>query len=303
LNPHVLLYGLITVMLLCWSGNYIAAKIVFREIPPLLVMCLRTMLAALLILPFYWRRSRGTKQRGTHEPWTRRELGILFVLGVLGMTLNQLFWTIGVARTTVVHSSMIMGTTPLWVLLMARAMGIEGITWPKVGGMAIAMTGLAMLQIFRPRQPGGGPASGPTMEGDFLVLLCALALAGMTAFGKRYKPRSGAITIIVIGYAASSILLAPVLWLSSRGFNYGAVTPAAWAGVFYMAAFSSITGYLIYYYVLARMSASRIATFQYLQPVFATIMAMAILGEDLTGSAVAAGGIIFTGVYVTERFG
>jgi drug/metabolite transporter (DMT)-like permease len=55
--------------------------------------------------------------------------------------------------------------------------------------------------------------------------------------------------------------------------------------------------------VLARMSASRIATFQYLQPVFATIMAMAILGEDLTGSAVAAGGIIFTGVYVTERFG
>jgi drug/metabolite transporter (DMT)-like permease len=297
-----MLYGLITVMLLCWSGNYIAAKIVFREVPPLLAMCLRTVLAALLIMPVYWWQSRRTKSL-----WTMREVGILFVLGVLGMTLNQLFWTIGVARTTVVHSSMIMGTTPLWVLLMARAMRIEGITWPKVGGMAIAMAGLAMLQIFRPAQSTGGPTSGaipgPSMAGDFLVLLCALALAGMTAFGKRYKPRSGGITIIGMGYAVGAIALAPVLWWSSRGFDYGAVTPSAWAGVFYMAAFSSIAGYLIYYYALARMSASRIAAFQYLQPVFAILMAMVILGEDLTGSTVAAGGIIFTGVYVTERFG
>ncbi len=298
MNQHVLLYGLITVMLLCWSGNYIAAKIVFREVPPLLAMCLRTVLAALLIMPVYWWQSRTRKLL-----WTWREVRIVFVLGVLGMTLNQLFWTIGVARTTVVHSSMIMGTTPLWVLLMARALGIEGITWPKAGGMAIAMAGLAMLQIFRPGNSTGGPTTGPTLEGDFLVLLCALALAGMTAFGKRYKPRSGGITIIAMGYVIGSIALAPVLWLSSRGFDYGAVTPAAWAGVFYMAAFSSVVGYLIYYYALARMSASRIAAFQYLQPVFAILMAMVLLGEDLTGSTVAAGGIIFTGVYVTERFG
>jgi drug/metabolite transporter (DMT)-like permease len=220
-------------------------------------------------------------------------------MGVLGMTLNQFFWTIGVARTTVVHSSMIMGTTPLWVLLMARAMGIERITWPKVGGMAIAMAGLAMLQIFRPKSSTGGP----TIEGDFLVLLCALALAGMTAFGKRYKPKSGGIRIVGMGYGAGALALAPALWISSRGFSYGAVTTTAWAALFYMAIFSSITGYLIYYYALARMPASRIAAFQYLQPVFATVMAMAILGEELTGPVVAAGGIIFTGVYVTERFG
>jgi drug/metabolite transporter (DMT)-like permease len=70
-----------------------------------------------------------------------------------------------------------------------------------------------------------------------------------------------------------------------------------------MAVFSSIVGYLIYYYALARISASRIAAFQYLQPVFAIVMAMAILGEELTAPLVAAGGIIFAGVYVTERFG
>jgi len=289
----VTLYCLIMVMILCWSGNYVAAKVAFREMPALLVMSLRTVISALLIIPFYWAQSRKKP-----TVWTKREAGILFVMGFLGMTMNQFFWTIGVARTTVVHSSMLMATTPLWVLVMARAMGIEGITWPKVTGMLIAMAGVALLQIFRPVNV----AHGPTPEGDFLVLLCALALAGMTAFGKRFKPVSGGITIIGMGYALGSLALAPVLWMSRTGFDYGKVTLSGWAAVFYMAAFSSVTGYLIYYYALARMPASKIATFQYLQPVFATLMAALMLGEQLTASTMAAGGIIFAGVYVTERF-
>jgi drug/metabolite transporter (DMT)-like permease len=53
-------------------------------------------------------------------------------------------------------------------------MGIERITLPKIGGMAIAMAGVAMLQIFRPKSA----TNSATLTGDFLVLLCALALAG-----------------------------------------------------------------------------------------------------------------------------
>jgi drug/metabolite transporter (DMT)-like permease len=106
-----------------------------------------------------------------------------------------------------------------------------------------------------------------------------------------------------VGTIGGAIALAPLFWWSSRGFDFSSVTKAAWAGVFYMGAFSSVTGYLIYYYALARIPASRVAAFQYLQPIFASLMAVALLGEELTGAAMAAGGIIFAGVYVTERFG
>jgi drug/metabolite transporter (DMT)-like permease len=218
---------------------------------------------------------------------------------MFGMTLNQFFWTLGVARTTVVHSSMIMATTPVWVLLMAGLMRLERITPPKIGGMAVAMAGVAMLQIFKPHLTG----KAPTFLGDFLVLLCSLTFAGMTTFGKRYKPESGPIAVNAVGYIGGAVLFLPMLWFAGRGFDFSKVTPAAWAGVFYMGALSSVTGYLIYYYALARISASRIAAFQYLQPVFASLMAVAILGEELTGAAIAAGGVIFAGVYVTERFG
>jgi drug/metabolite transporter (DMT)-like permease len=280
-------------MVLCWSGNYVAAKIVFREIPAMLAMALRTSVSAILMAGIYWRRPRGEE-----SIWTRREMGILIVLGLFGMVMNQFFWTLGVAKTTVVHSSMIMATTPIWVLLMAALMGLEPITFPKLGGMAIAMTGVAMLQV-RPK-PSANP---PTLLGDFLVLLCTLALAGMTAFGKRYRPKSGGIAVNAVGYILGAFLLLPSFWFSSRGFDFGKVTAGAWAGVVYMGAISSVTGYLIYYYALARMSASRMAAFQYLQPVFASLMAVVMLGEELTGAAIAAGGIIFAGVFVTERFG
>ena len=70
-----------------------------------------------------------------------------------------------------------------------------------------------------------------------------------------------------------------------------------------MGAVSSVTGYMIYYFALARIPASRMAAFQYLQPVFASLMAVILLGEQLTAPALAAGGVIFTGVFVTERFG
>lgn len=292
--PNALLYGLVCLMVLCWSGNYIAAKIVFREMPAMVAMCLRTLVAGILIVPIYWYRTRRKP-----SVFTWREFGLLFALGVCGITANQFFWTLGVFRTTVVHSSMIMATTPLFVLLMAGLMRLERITPLKVIGILTALSGVALLQAVR----SGSGANGPSLLGDFLTLLCALLLAGMTAFGKRYKPESGGIAVNAVGYVGGSILLLPVLWFTGRNFDFGHVSAAAWAGVFYMGAFSSITGYLIYYYALARIPASRMAAFQYLQPVFATLMAVVLLGEQLTGTVVAAGAIIFAGVFVTERFG
>jgi drug/metabolite transporter (DMT)-like permease len=288
------LYGLVLLMVLCWSGNYIAAKVVFREMPALVAMTLRSLVAAIVMLPIFWKRIGGAAFLKN-----KREITILVGLGLFGTALNQFFWTIGVAKTTVIHSSMIMGTVPIWVLLIAGVLKIERITFPKVGGIAIATAGLAILQAFRSNVAG----KSPTLLGDFLVLLCALALAGTTAFGKVYRPESGGIGVNTVGYVAAAALLLPTLWLPAPGFRFADVTPAAWAGICYMGAISSVTGYLIYYWALTRIPASRMAAFQYLQPVFASLMAVAMLGEDLTGGALAAGGIISMGVFVTERFG
>ncbi len=294
-TSNALLYLLIAVMMLCWSGNYIAARIVFREVPAEIVICIRTLVSAVLIVPIFWYQSRGRKIEATP-----RDLCLLAVLGVGGITLNQLFWTLGVARTTVLHSSMIMATTPLWVVGMAAAMRLEPINRVRLLGIGIALVGVVSLQFIRTRAVAG--QQQPTLLGDFLILGCAIPLAAMTVFGKRHKPKLGGIAVNAMGYVGGSVLLAPLLWWAGRNFDFSKLSPGAWFGMFYMGAFSSVTGYLIYYYVLARIPASRVGAFQYLQPVIATALAFFILGERVGEGALAAGGMVFAGIFVTERF-
>ena len=95
--------------------------------------------------------------------------------------------------------------------------------------------------------------------------------------------------------------LAPLALWQSRGFHFAAVSVAAWTSLFYMALFPSVISYLIYYYALSQIPASRVAAFAYLQPVLATIMAVAALGERVSGPLLAGGAVIFSGVYLAER--
>jgi drug/metabolite transporter (DMT)-like permease len=68
-----------------------------------------------------------------------------------------------------------------------------------------------------------------------------------------------------------------------------------------MAIFPSVVSYLIYYWALGHISASRVAAFSYLQPALATTMAVLALGERVSPAMVAGGAVIFSGVYITER--
>ena len=68
-----------------------------------------------------------------------------------------------------------------------------------------------------------------------------------------------------------------------------------------MALLPSVICYLIYYYALARMEASRLAAFSYLQPLLAVAFGVLILHEHITFGLVVSGLVIFAGVYITER--
>lgn len=293
-SPPITLYFLLAAMVILWAGNYVVAKIVLRQIPAILLISIRTVIAGAIMAPFYWRR---LKRAGQYFQW--HDLGVLLVLGFFGITMNQFCFVMGIGRTTVTHSAIIMSTIPVWVLLFATALGMERITGAKIAGMAMAISGVVVLQAFRSQSSA---VSHPTLLGDFFVLLCALLLASMTTLAKRWKP-GDTVAVVAVGYIAGAIVFAPVVWWQTRTFDLRSVTPYAWAGVLYMAGFCSVVCYVIYNYALRHIAASRVAATQYLQPFFATMLAVIILGERLTAPVVAAGGIIIAGVLVTERLG
>jgi drug/metabolite transporter (DMT)-like permease len=281
------IYALIVLMVMLWSSNFVAAKLVLREMHPLLVSALRTTIAAFLILPLYFWSER-------EQGWSWRDARLLFGIGIFGIALNQAFFVYGISQTSVSHSAVIIALTPMLVLLVAAFKGQERITPQKMLGMAIALTGVVTLQMRS--TPGAGK-----IVGDVLVFLAAITFAVFTVAGKAAAARHGTITLNTFAYVGGALAFAPItVWHGAR-YSLAAVSWTGWLTLFYMALFPSVVCYLIYSYALSHIPASRVSAFAYLQPLFATTMALPILHESLSGGVVLGGALVLAGVWVTER--
>ncbi len=278
-------------MTLLWSINYIFAKIALREIPSVLAAGIRTLLAAIMIMPVYYWQSH----RPGYIGWTRADVPLLLRIGALGVALNQLFFVMGISRTSVAHAGIMIALTPILVLLIAASVGQESIRAIKLAGMLLALTGVLVLQL--------APSKGANarLAGDFLVFLAALAFAIFTVSGKRVINRFDSITMTAFAYAGGSLMLMPFTLWYARSFSFSSVTWGAWASMLYMSLCSSVLAYLIYYYALSKLSASRISAFSYLQPLIATVVAIPTLGEQPTTSLAFGGSLVMLGVFLAER--
>lgn len=294
-SSHALLYSMIAAMVLFWSANFIVGKIALRQFPPLLLSGLRIGLATVFILPVYAWQSMSR----SGDKWDGQDLPMLMCLGIFGVTLNQLFFVLGLSRTSVAHSAILIATTPLCVLAIAAGIGQERITTLKAAGMALAMFGVAALNVIP--SSGCGSSTGPTLLGDFFVFLAGLTFALFTVFGKSLSVRHSTVTVNTFGYLSGALGLAPMTIWQARSFEFSKVDATGWASLAYMALFPSVVCYLIYYHALKFIPASRVSALSYLQPAIATLMAAVTLGERITMPLVAGGAVIFAGVYLTER--
>ena len=285
------LYLPVACMVLFWSGNYVAAKIAVAWLSPLLVTGLRIGLAGLAIAPFYALQQSSPRRR---DAWTWREAPGLFALGVLGVTLNQLFFVVGISRTSVAHAGMITALGPVCVLIIAAALRMERITGRQAAGMLMSLAGVIVLQIWRE-----GGASRPTPLGDLIVFLGTFTFALFTAFNKRIAHLRTALTVNTFAYVGGALILAPLTAFQLLLVKPGA-PPFVWATVAYMALFPSVAAYLIFSWALKRLPASHLAMFSYLQPLCAVVLAAMILHEPVEPPVLWGGCLILAGVAVTE---
>jgi drug/metabolite transporter (DMT)-like permease len=286
------LYTLLGLMLFFWSANFVFAKVAIRELPSVLVVCMRTVLSGIFIWPVY-ALAHDRLEHGVRK-WTRADMPVLIAFGLLGVVGNQLLFIVGLGLTSVAHGSVITAMGPMFVLLGATLAGHERIAARKVIGMIIAACGVAALQFGR----AGG---GATLKGDLIMVSSTIVFAAYSVLGKRVVSEFGSVTVNTFAFISGAVLLAPFTLWQVAIRDLSRVSTGAWTGVLYMAIFPSIAGYLIYSYALRYLPASQVSSVSYLQPVLATLFAIVFLFEN-PGPAFAAGAaLVLSGVYVTER--
>ncbi len=287
-------YVLLAILLLLWSANFIFVKMAVRDVPSGLVVALRYLFAGVGILPVYAIARRA--QSATLTAWRWRDAPALLTVGLLGLVGNQVLFVFSLSLTSVAHGAIISSASPILVLLGSALMRQEVITRRKVGGMLVAAAGIAALQL------GRSPAGAATIAGDLLMLLSAIVFAAFNVFGKPVATRFGSLTLNVFGYVAAGLLAAPVVLGSGTSF-WRQTSVSAWAGIAYMAIFTSILGYLIYAWALCHLPASRVSAVVYLLPILAALLALLALGENPGPAFLPAAALVLGGVYVVEHGG
>ncbi|MBI4907171.1 MAG: EamA family transporter [Acidobacteria bacterium] len=286
-----LLYALLTLMVGFWALNFVVARVALRDFPALLAASIRALLAGLILLPLYMWKGRQLDK----EPWTAKDVPVLLGLGVIGVTFNQVLFLLGLNRTSTTHAAIITGLMPLQVLIISMFMKVERMSLVRAGGMLVAITGVGVLQTVN------DPHGRATLLGDLLIFLSGSSFAAFAVLSKKLTQRHGGLTINTFGFLGGGLVLLPVVAWELAHFNLAQVTMPGWLSIVYMAVFPSAVAYLIFYYALTYIPASRVSTFSYLQPVMATMLGVFLMGDHISSALVAGGSLVLTGVFLTER--
>lgn len=285
----LLLVGGLAAMLVMWSLNYVAAKIALLHLDPFTLVAFRFQVAAAVMSAIYLAQKR-------RSPLQRRHIWTFVYLAFFGVVLNQGLFTIGLKYTSSAHSSIIVATDPILILALAYLMGIESLTVGKVSGVALAFIGIVTLETEH-----GSPAHSPLLLGDLISLGGAIGFSVYAVFAKRITDEYDAVALNTFNCVAAAIAFLPeAIWKGTQ-LDWRAVGWQGWAGMCYMAIFSSVAAYLIFYWALRHMDPSRVAVINYLQPVLVILLAALFLAEPMTRHLLEGTALVLAGVYLAER--
>lgn len=270
-----------------WGSTYLFIKYAIESIPPFMLGATRFVVAGgLLYALALWRGAR---------PATGRDVRLALLTGVLmlGVGNGAVVWSELTVPTGVV--ALIVSTVPINIVLIdwLRPRGVRPTTAVFLG---LALGFIGMVVLIGPRAIVG--------EGHVNELGAAVLLVGALswAFGS-ILTRGKSATVSPLVFSALQMLAAglamgvtSLAFREPAGFALGDVTAkSAWSWV-YLALAGSVIGYTAYVYLLGTVSATKAATYAYVNPIIAVVLGWAFANEPIGARTLVAAAIILGGV-------
>jgi drug/metabolite transporter (DMT)-like permease len=276
------------VVYILWGSTYLGIELASETMPPTFAAGVRFTLAGLLMLGFIaWRKG------GAYLRISRAELASSAFVGLLLPGANSLLF-ITERQVPIGLASLIIGSIPLWVLLMRAALR-ERIDALSAAGLVAGFAGIAVLV-----RPGGG-------TGSLAYLLLTVLAAVLWAVGSFFSPRLrvprdafvatayemliGGVFLLAIGIAVAS----------PHDLNPATYSARSLFGLAYLIVFGSIVGYSAYAWLLANAPIGQVSTYAYVNPVIAIALGAIVLGESITFRIVAGALLVLAAVALVVR--
>jgi drug/metabolite transporter (DMT)-like permease len=270
-----------------WGSTYLAIRIAVATVPPLFAAGLRFTIAGFVLYV-------SSRIRGELTP-SRQEWRNLWILGALMFlaAYSALFWAEKTVPSGV--ASVLVATIPVWTaLLEISILKEERFRWSLGVAIAAGLVGVAVLAI----RPQGGSVS---------VLACLaitggeIAWSAGTVMSKRMKLPQSKILSAGAQMLTGGFLLLTCSLLIGEMYPFPRISWKAAAAISYLIVAGSILSFTAYTWLLGRMSATKVASYAYVNPVIALAIGFWLGGETLGLRTVAGACLILGSVVLILR--
>ncbi len=253
-----------------WGGSFIASKVGLEGLYPVELATLRFAIATPLLLVITL-LLEGRKALRID----RKDLWVLVVMALTGVTLQYIVQFIAMTYTTVTNTALLINMGTFFVIIPSALILKEKLTLDNYFGVGLAFLGAALVVT------GGDLAFAPNLIGDGLVLICAAMWAVYILVGNRLAGKYSVLAQLNYIFLIGFIGLIPA-YLITPHHSFGEISALMWECILYLALICSIVAYFIFNDSIIKLGPSKAAIYQYLEPLFAIVLAIILLSEPFT---------------------
>ncbi len=276
----------IGITILLWASSFAAVRASLQAFTPGHIALFRFLIASVLLAVF-------TLITRIKLP-KLKDIPVIFLLGFLGIAAFHTAQNYGQVTVTAGSAGMIISSVPIFTAILATIfLGEKLKLW---GWLSIFISFLGVSRIAL------GEREGVKFNpGVFMLLLAAIAAAIYFVLQKPYLIRYTALQLVTYMIWAGTLLL--LVFTPGLIEEVTNAPIEATIATIYLGIFPSVVAYVTWSYALSRAPASIVASFLYLQPVFAVIIAWIWLNEIPALISMIGGVVTILGVFLVNKYG
>lgn len=276
----------IAITLVLWASAFVAIRHLGHDFRPG-SMALGRMLVGSACLAVV-----ALRRRPLARP-SRRDWGVLVVIGVLWYAVYMVALNAGERRIDAGTSSMLVQLSPILIAVLAAVFLGERFSRFLVLGLALAFAGVVVISL------GSGESGHRDVVGVLLCLVSAVAYAVSLILQKPLMSRITSVQVTWLACSIGALATLPFLGELVGDVRHAPLASTLW--VVYLGVFPTAIAFTTYGYALTHMDASRLGVTTYLVPVITVLLAWGLLGETPPARAYLGGALALLGVAVARR--
>jgi len=289
-NSDFQFIGMMLVAIIVWAFAFPLIKIGLEDLSFINLTIMRFFIVCIIfVIIFILTPNKFSKLH-------KKDIIPIFILGFFGVIVYHFGLNYGEQYISPAIASLIIATIPVQIVILARFILKEKISFKKFIGIILALIGVLIISIW------GREESTLEIEyvfGAIAILVAAIMAALYTIAGKKLLERYNGLSLTVYAILFGSIGLIPFLNQSLIN-QVTSMTINAWFAVIFLALFSTVIGYVIWYIALKIKSASEISIYLYAIPVLSTLVSYFWFKIEITLMFVLGGFLVLFGLFIVN---